>query len=320
MRQDPELVRRSTENAKQSGLPIAVNLLCGDNVDLWVQGVKAAEQGGADLLELNLSCPAPLMGFDVSKDLGKTTEIVKAVRGSTGLPIMAKIHACLMEDELKRLAVTVVEAGVNAISTTNLFYGIVGVDIETGMPVATESDVWGNPRAGVAAFSGPSIKPFGLRAVAEIASAVDVPISGIGGVTSWQSAVEYMMLGASTVQVGMAAMLFGYDMVNDMISGLSGFMERKGYRSPNDFIGVAFRNVPGLGEKVYAPLKLGRRYVVDDALCNGCGLCVKTCSTSNNGAMQLRKDTAWIDSTLCNCCGMCRIVCPIEAILAEQLS
>ncbi|MFC1926531.1 4Fe-4S binding protein [Chloroflexota bacterium] len=301
-------------------MPVGANLLFGEDADIWVEAAEAAEKGGADILEMNLSCPMySTKGVYLFNDLDKTTEVIKAVRSSTGLPIMAKLHACLSSYELKQLAVTVVEAGADAISVTNIFRGLVGVDIETGIPMATEIDVSGKLRGPVSVFSGPAIKPFGLRAVAEIASVVDVPVSGVGGITNWKSAVEYMMLGATTVQVGMGAMLFGYDLVQEMVSGLRKFMERKGYQSLEDFIGISHSKVIGIGENMdFAPSDLKRRNVVDETLCNGCGLCVKGCLANARGAMQMIDGVAVIDRGLCYGCNVCRIVCPQGAIREEK--
>ncbi|MFC1963034.1 4Fe-4S binding protein [Chloroflexota bacterium] len=317
---DPELIRNNVQEAKCSGLPVGDNLLFGPDKDTWIRGAIAAEEGGADLLELNLSCPfIKSMGVFLSRDLQMTSEIIRAVRGNTNLPIMAKLSASLLPDELKRLAVTVVESGADAISTTNLVHGFAGVDIDTGLPMATSIDIFGDLRGTVTAFCGPSIKPLALRAVAEIASVVDVPIAGIGGITNWRSAVEYMMVGATVVQVGIGAMLFGYDMVQHMLFGLQEFMEEKNYQNPRDFIGLSRRKVMGLGEDPIPTLRSGWRNVVDEALCNGCELCVKGCFATGHGAMQISDGIATIDSGLCFDCNTCRIVCPTGAIKAERI-
>jgi len=319
---DLRAIRNLVREAKKSGLPVGANLIFSTDPDSWAQGAKAAEQGGADMIELNLSCPfraEPTVGLYLTRDLSKAAEIVNAVRDSTDLPIIAKLHAGRLPDELKQLAEVVVKAGADAISTTNMFEGLIGVDIETGIPINTAMDNDGIVRAQVIGFSGPSIKPFGLMAVAELSSVVDVPIVGIGGIASWQSAVEYMMLGARLVQVGSAAMLFGYDLVQDMIKGLQGFMERKGYESPNDFIGICQKKVPiaGTYEMVFRAVDVPYRKAVNEELCNGCGLCVGGCLATANSAIQVRDGLAQIDQPKCIRCNVCEIVCPTGAIRTE---
>ena len=319
---NPEEIGYLVREAKKSGLPVGANLIFSTDPDQWVQGAKAAEQGSADMLELNLSCPYrgyPPLGVYLSKDLSKAAEIVKAVRGSSDLPIIAKLHAWRLPAELKQLAETVVRAGADAISITNMFDGLVGVDIETGVPVDTAMDTDGIIRAHIMGFSGPATKPLGLMAVAEIRSAVDVPIMGIGGIATWRSAVEYMMLGAGLVQVGMAAMLFGYSLVHDMIKGLQEFMERKGYQNPSDFIGIAHKRVPvaGVYGMIFRTMDVPFSKVVNEELCNGCGLCVGGCLASANGAIQVRDGIAQIDQAMCTRCNVCQIVCPTGAIRTE---
>jgi dihydropyrimidine dehydrogenase (NAD+) subunit PreA len=318
----PEEIGYIVREAKKSGLPVGANLIFSTDPDLWVQGAKAAERGGADMLELNLSCPYrghPPLGVYLSKDISKAVEIVKAVRGSSDLPIIAKLHAWRLPTELKHLAEDVVKAGADAISTTNMFDGLAGVDIETGVPVDTAMDTDGIVRAHIMGFSGPAIKPLGLMAVAEISSAVNVPIIGIGGIANWHSAVEYMMLGAGLVQVGMAAMLFGYNLVHDMIKGLQEFMQRKGYEKPSDFIGIAHKKVSiaGVYGMVFRTMDVPFRKVVNEELCNGCGLCMGGCLASANGAIQVRDGIAQIEEAMCTRCNVCEIVCPTGAIRTE---
>ncbi|MDO8673189.1 MAG: 4Fe-4S binding protein [Dehalococcoidia bacterium] len=151
--------------------------------------------------------------------------------------------------------------------------------------------------------------------MAEIGSVVDVPIMGMSGITNWHDAVEYMMAGASVVQVGMAAMLFGYDMVRDMIAGMENFMAEKGYSQPQDFIGLSRRIVAGFGEHL-SPLArtVSRRMLVDEEKCDGCGRCVVGCLATADGAVKVRRKIATVDHDTCIRCNVCRLVCPQHAI------
>lgn len=310
-----ELLGERVRKAKQSGLPVGANILLGTEVKPWVHAAKVAEAAGADFLELNLSCPVRPWGLYFHRDLTVNAEIVRSVRRVTRLPLVAKLHAWILPEELKELAVTVVNAGADAISTTNIFLGMVGIDIDSGLPWTRDIDSNGDLRGPVSPFSGPVIKPLGLRAVAEVASVVDVPIMGMGGIADWQSTVEYMMAGASMVQVGTAAMLFGYSMVREMVEGLESFMESKGYERPQDFIGLSRRMVTGLGEKwTSAAVDTPHSMMVDKEKCNGCGICVPGCIATANGAIKLRDGIARINDKLCIRCNVCRLVCPNKAI------
>jgi dihydropyrimidine dehydrogenase (NAD+) subunit PreA len=167
----------------------------------------------------------------------------------------------------------------------------------------------------IGGISGPGIKPMVLRAVAEIRKVTDLHISAVGGISQWESAVEYMLLGASTVQIGTAAMLYGYRLVKQLTKGLEEYMERKGYRRISDFAGKT-------SDKYFAPDYIGpvekqpRKMVVDESRCTGCGLCLIACeaSSSGSGALKIEDRIARIDHNLCKTCNTCRIVCPEGAI------
>ncbi|MDP6509888.1 MAG: tetratricopeptide repeat protein, partial [Dehalococcoidia bacterium] len=191
---------------------------------------------------------------------------------------------------------------------------VAGVDIETGMPIPTQMDVGGRMRGMVTGLSGPAIKPMGLRAVSEVVQAVDVPVMGIGGIADWQSAMEYMMLGARVVQVGTAVLLHGHRIVKDMVRGLEEFMERKGYSRVEDFIGITSKSY-AVGEPYTSTSeKQPRTMVVDEVRCTGCGTCMPACVASANGAIKVTDGVAVINQGLCVQCNSCMLVCPSGAV------
>jgi len=316
-RQSPEVIEAATRKAKESGIAVFCTVAEAENLDAWVRDALAAERGGADFLELNMSCPwMPVVGLSVGLDLDMMKNIVKAIRKVSGLPIMVKLNAGLDRDTLVKSARLVIEAGAGAISVTNTLSGVIGVDIETGMPLACELNTDGELRGVISGISGPAIKPIGLRGVAELRRAVDVPISGIGGISDWQSAVEYMLLGATTVQIGTASMLYGYKMIKGLLRGLENYMERKGYKSVEDFVGKTTEKY-AVGDPWTEPaVKQPRKMIVDEAKCTGCGLCVIACDASSSEADAIRvvDGVAKIDHNRCHTCNICRIVCPEQAI------
>jgi len=316
----PDMVEAAVRKAKDSGIPVGCTIAEGKKVSSWANNALAADRGGADFIELNMSGPwLPGVGLSVGVHQDIMTDIVQAVRKASRLPVMVKLNASLQRDVLAESARAAVKAGANAISITNTFAGIIGVDVETGMPLACEMDINGKLRGIIGGISGPAIKPMGLRGVAEVRKAVDVPISGIGGITDWESAVEYMLLGASTVQIGTAAMLYGHRLIKEMLKGLSGYMERKGYTNLKDFVGMTSQKY-AVGEAWAAPAqKQPRRMVVDEAICTGCGSCLIACDASSSGSEAIRvvNKVARINPERCHTCNACRIVCPEMAISVE---
>ncbi len=308
--------------SKQFGLPIIASIF-GFNEDQYARASIGAEKAGADMLELNVSYAIPPragMHLGSHRDLGWTKAIIKAVKAKTNVPVMVKLNAFLIAQELRDWAKACVEGGADAISITNGLPGFAGIDVETGVPLDAFVDVNGRVRGEIQTFSGPAIRPFSLAGVAIVDAAVEVPIQAIGGVSDWYSAVEYMMLGASMVQVGSAAIAYGHRLVRDLIRGLEQFMERKGYSSIQDFVGVTNKKYL-VGEPLTSALsteRQPRRMIVEATLCNGCGRCLPPCETNNGrGAIKMIDGIAIIDDNICDKCNLCVLVCPQGAIRTE---
>jgi dihydropyrimidine dehydrogenase (NAD+) subunit PreA len=144
--------------------------------------------------------------------------------------------------------------------------------------------------------------------VAKIAKAVKIPISGIGGVSHWRDIVEYIMVGATTVQTCTAVMWRGLRVFKEFSNGLMDFMERKGYQTIEDFKGIALKYLTTVEELAK---KEPMHAVIDKGLCNGCKICVRVCQYD---AIEIIKEMARIDQKKCDGCGLCRSWCPNEAI------
>jgi len=312
----PEKLEAAIRESKKSGMIVGANLQESENPEAWVNVTKAAMRGGADFIEINWSCPYyPKTGFEIGADRPVRMRTLKAVRENTDLPIMVKLNASLGKDELAYITHDAIEAGADAISCSNTLRGLVGVDIETGIPLTCELNVDGVLRGMIGGISGPGIKPMVLRAVAEIRKITDLHISAVGGITQWESAVEYMLLGASTVQIGTAVMLYGYRLVKQLVRGLTEYMERKGYKRISDFVGKTSDHyfVP---EFIGPVEKQPRKIVIDESKCNGCGLCLLACEASSCGseALIIEDRIAKVDESRCKTCNTCYTVCPEDAI------
>ena len=205
---------------------VVVSSVMGSNEDEWKQLGIMSEQAGADLIECNFSCPQMTsheMGSDVGTNLALVEKYTRAISSVTKLPVLAKMtpNITVMEPA----AIAAVKGGAKGISAINTVKSITNIDYEnmTGMPVV-------NGKSSISGYSGTAVKPIGLRFIANLASCPDlkgIPLSGIGGIETWNDCLDYMLVGARNIQVTTAVMQYGYEIVKDMINGMSHFMDEK---------------------------------------------------------------------------------------------
>lgn len=213
--------------------PVSIANLSGSTLETYVEGAKLLEKTKVPMIELNISCPNVRAG---GASWGMTcvaaSEVVKAVRSVTKKPLIVKLTPQSLE--LNQVALACIEAGADGISLCNSFQGI-AVDVERGVPV------FENLKAGV---GGPAVRPIAVRLVYELVQSIkslpkekQVPVIAIGGIATWQDAVEFIMVGASAVEVGTATFANPLAMI-EIIDGLADFMHRKGYEKIEDFRGI----------------------------------------------------------------------------------
>jgi dihydropyrimidine dehydrogenase (NAD+) subunit PreA len=273
----------------------------------WIEVAKKCEEAGIDGLELNFSCPHGMAegggGAAIAGNVDSIRKILSWLKEAVHVPIMVKMPATV--DDLPYKALVAKESGANAISAINTVNSLSGVDIYrfTAYPqVDGESSYSG--------LSGPAIKPIGLRCVAQIANKVDLPISGIGGITSWEDAVQYILVGASTVQICSAVMQSGYRIIKDLRKGLEDYMEKMGFERIDHFTGLALSHIKKHNE-LSRNYKLVSRIQIDQ--CIGCGLCVAACKDSGYQAIVLSENRIpSVDDEKCDGCGLCSQICPVE--------
>ena len=292
-------MKKELKIAAEGGVPIIASVVADPDPSNTQKIASAVvDTGFVSMIEVNVSCPMPVekVGMHIGRNPKLTAEQTKAVKEAVEVPVTVKLSPNFAYlDEIARAAE---EAGADAISATNSVQALYGVDIETGRPIL--------PAFG--GYSGPAIKPITLRCVAKIAKAVKIPISGIGGVSNWKDVVEYIMIGATTVQTCTAVMWKGLKVFRQLSDGLRTFMERKGYERIEDLRGVALKYLTTVEEMA----KKGSMHAtVDEDLCNGCEICVTVCQYD---AIEMIGDKAKTDPEKCDGCGLCRAWCPTEAI------
>ena len=204
--------------------------------------------------------------------------------------------------------------GADAVSLINTISSITSVNLDNFSP---EPSIDGKGSHG--GYCGPAVKPIAMNMVAEIARDPEthgLPISGIGGVTTWRDAAEFMSLGAGNVQVCTAAMTYGFKIVQEMITGLSEWMDKKGYTSTSDFIGQA---VPNVTDWQYLNLNYIAKAKIDQDACIKCGRCYIACEDTSHQAIWMKEGRVFeVNDAECVACNLCVDVCPIEGCITME--
>ncbi|MCK4485070.1 MAG: 4Fe-4S binding protein, partial [Candidatus Thorarchaeota archaeon] len=211
------------------------------------------------------------------------------------------------------IAQAAVEGGADALSAINTIESLIGIDVETAtpLPIAYGADKT-EQLSTYGGFCGPAVRPVGLRVVSQIAKAFpDTPISGIGGIDSWTSAAEYLMVGARTLQICTAVMWHGFSIIRTITDGMTKFMERKGYETLEELVGLALPKITTWSALSKLPPIVAK---VINEKCTGCKNCIIACADGGYVAIQMRDGVAVINQEKCDGCGLCAIVCGAEAI------
>jgi len=191
---------------------------------------KIAADSGADALELNLSCPhVKGAGAEIGQNPRMITEVVEQVKASVEKPVLAKLTPNVAD--IKGLAEAAVSAGADAITAINTVRAM-AINIETSRPILSNK---------IGGLSGGAIKPVAVRCVYEIYEVVDVPIVGCGGVRTWRDAVEFILAGASAVQIGSAIAYEDLAVFTQVAQGVDSYLKKRGYRSVKEIVGLAHR-------------------------------------------------------------------------------
>jgi dihydroorotate dehydrogenase (NAD+) catalytic subunit len=210
-------------------VPLIVSVY-GFSAEEYAAVAKKAVLAGADAVELNVSCPhVKETGAEIGQNPKTLAEVVSKVKRTVDKPVFVKLSPNVVD--IAEIAESAVNAGADAITAINTVKAM-AIDIETAKPILS------NKRGGL---SGPAIKPIAVRCVYDIYERVKAPIIGCGGITSWQDALEFMLAGASAIQIGTAIALKGPNVFKSVVRGISAYLERKGFRSVKEIVGLAHR-------------------------------------------------------------------------------
>jgi len=324
---------------------VIASLMVESKREAWYQIVRQAEDAGSDGLELNFGCPHGMsergMGSAVGQVPEYTSLITEWVKEVARTPVLVKLTPNI--SDIRTVARAARRGGADGLSAINTINSITGIDLDTLIP---RPQVDGSSAHG--GYCGPAVKPIALHLVQQLTgdALVGLPVSGIGGVSSWQEAAEFLLLGCHTVQVCTAAMHYGYRIVEDMIDGLGNWMDDKGFRTLGDFRGKSLPRI-----KDWKDLNLNYKLVarIDPDTCIGCQLCYTACWDGAHQCIHLaghrtpaqvqaesrRKITVTpparlnqgpfptppervprVDEQECVGCNLCWLVCPVEGCIS----
>lgn len=324
-----------------------VSLMVESKREAWHDITKRTQDAGADGIELNFGCPHGMNERGMGSAVGQVPDyacmITEWVKEVATIPVMVKLTPNVTD--VTAIGRAAVNGGADALSLINTLNSIMGVDLDN---LAPKPQVRGEGTHG--GYCGPAVKPIALHMVSALANdpKVKVPLSGIGGIQAWQDAVEFMLLGATSVQLCTAVMHFGFRLIDQLTSGLEAWMVEKGFNRIGDFIG---RSVPRI--KTWSELDLNYKVVAEihPEKCIHCGLCYIACEDgahqsirwdrvpmndyvkANGHVAQVHRsggidvlpgaggDTInvfTIKQDMCVGCNLCSLVCPVEGCITMK--
>lgn len=290
---------------------LVVSLMVPCEEENWKAILRRVEETGCDGIELNFGCPHGMSERGMGSAVGQVPEYIEMVtrwcKQFTRMPVIVKLTPNITD--IRRPARAAKAGGADAVSLINTINSITSVDLDGFAP---EPAIDGKGTHG--GYCGPAVKPIALSMVSEIArdrEAGGIPISGIGGITTWRDAAEFMALGAGTVQVCTAAMTYGFRVVKEMMSGLSRYLDERQMKM-GDLVG---RAVPNVTDWQYLNLNYVTKAHIDQEKCIECGRCHIVCEDTSHQAITAMKDGVRhfevIDEE-CVGCNLCVNVCPVD--------
>jgi dihydroorotate dehydrogenase subfamily 1 len=273
--------------AKKTGLPLIASI--GYTAEEIRELAPKVVEAGADALELSTHY--------LGNDPAPVVEATKAAKEAVKVPVLVKLSPNVLD--IAAFARAAEGAGADGIVAINTLGPCLSINIENTMPMLGSTSGYGW-------LSGPAIKPLAVRCVADIARAVKIPVIGCGGISNGRDAIEFIMAGASAVQLCTAVIVRGPRIYGLIADEMVRFMRVKGYNSIDDFRGIALKHLPEqpLRTRAKPPEVLMSK-------CTGCGLCERHCVY---GAAKVVGKIARIDPVRCYGCGMCISVCPTRAV------
>ncbi len=307
------IFRRLKENYPNK---VILASIMGQDEAEWETLARLCAENGADAVELNFSCPN-MMEEGLGSDIGQSPALVErftaAARRGTKLPILAKLTPNVAK--MSEAAEAARRGGADGIAAINTIKSIIGVNVHTYVSAPAVHGM-----SAVGGYSGNAVKPIALRFMAELAqnpALAGMHLSGMGGVETWRDALEFILLGAGSVQVTTAVMQYGYRIIDDLKSGLNLYLAEKGLESVTAARGLALDSVSETTDVLERDTILYPKFHREK--CIGCGRCAISCADGGHQAIRLGPDRRPIlNGKKCVGCHLCLLVCPERAISSSR--
>ena len=307
-----ETKKRYPDNA------VVISLMVEAKREAWHEILAQCNDTGADGYELNFGCPHGMSERGMGAAVGQVPDYVQMitewVMEKAEMPVLVKLTPNITDIRYPARAARA--ANADGVALINTISSLIGVNLDTWAPLP---DVRGKGSHG--GYAGPAVKPIALNMVSQVAAdpEVGLPVSGIGGIETWRDAVDFLLCGATTVQVGTSVMHYGFRLVDDLVDGLSTYLKDKGLHSPSELVGKALPTLTDWGNLDQEFRLLAQ---IDQETCIHCNLCYAACEDGAHQAIRLARTNGTsmlsVDPDYCVGCRLCGYVCPVDGCITYE--
>ncbi len=279
----------------------------------WQSLVQTLNETPIAAFELNFSCPHGMPERNIGMAIGTSAEIsiliTSWVKSVAKKPVFIKLTPNVTD--ITWIGKAVEKAGCDGFAAINTVQGFMGINLDT-----LEPNLCIDGYTTYGGCSGEIVKPIGLRCTAQLRQCSSLPILGIGGISNWEDAVQYITVGADVVQICTEAMINGFGIINNLKSGLLHYLKEKGMESIAELKNIAI-------SKITSHEKLNKNYhlypSIDETKCGKCGKCVQICTEIEYHALKKDNNCIEVDKTICEGCSLCLHICPQNAITMKAV-
>jgi dihydropyrimidine dehydrogenase (NAD+) subunit PreA len=297
---------------------VVISLMVEARREAWHEILAKCNDTGADGYELNFGCPHGMSERGMGAAVGQVPDYVQMitewVMEKAEMPVLVKLTPNITDIRYPGRAAR--RAGADGVALINTISSLIGVNLDTWAP---RPDVRGKGSHG--GYAGPAVKPIALNMVSQLAAdpEVGLPISGIGGIETWRDALDFLLLGATTVQVGTSVMHYGFRLIDDLVDGLSTYLAHKGLHSPSELVGKAVPTITDWGRLDQEFRLLAH---IDQDTCIHCNLCYAACNDGAHQAIRFEGSNGTsrleVEPDYCVGCRLCEYVCPVPGTITFE--